>query len=87
MKTVFIRFKDDWRTLQRKTSLEAKLISYILALKLEGKNKPVTTCRSHDTLFKKSSSLQLQTIRTNKLIQQSFRIQDEYTENCCISIH
>ena len=51
------------------------------------RDKTVTICRWHDTLYIEAWSFHTKTIRANKLIQKGIRIQDWYTEICCISLY
>ena len=52
----------------------------------KGGNKTVIVCRWHYTLYRKSQRLHHKTIRNNKWLQKGCRIQNQYTEICCISI-
>lgn len=46
---------------------------------MEKKSKTISTCRSHN--FIKILGNLIKSIRTNKNIQQNFRIQDKYTNS------
>ena len=58
-----------------------------------GRSKTINICNQHNFIYKKTTRLHQKSVRTNEwtaftyFIQQSFRVQNQYTEIYCISIY